>query len=97
GCGRGDGVGGRVADPHSGHVLAVSEAGGAAPEGAFQPRRRKGLSGGVKWLRPGPQLHLSPPIFGVGRDTAADGRDRLSLHNYAERLFPAAGYWVRLW
>ena len=38
--GRGRGFGDRVADPDAGHVLAVLEGAGAAPQGLFQPRGR---------------------------------------------------------
>ena len=78
----------------AGDVLAVPEAGGAAPQRRLQSRLRARLPGGAERLRPRAHLHLPPPIVGAGGDAPADGRHRLPLREDSKGLLPPAGYRV---
>ena len=66
------------------------------PPGRLSRGGRARFPGGAARLRPGAAIRLPPPVRDAGGDAGADGRDRLSLHDDPQGVFPAAGYRLHL-
>ena len=96
--GRGGRLGGRLADPDAGHVLAVSERSrGCIRKGRFNRGGRARLRGGAAGATTAACSFVFRHQFvGAAVDAAADGRDRLSLREDSEGIFPAAGHRLHL-
>ena len=90
-------LGRHLADPDAGDVLAVSE----GSEGLHPRAASTGRPSASSRRCCAPTTAASSSSFATSSSTllatlAADGRDRLPLHDDPEGLFPAAGYRLHL-
>src|SRR5262249_39585861 len=97
GVGRGSGLGGRVTDPDTGFVLAVSEGARATPDRPRQPVGRALFRVDDRSLRPRATFCLPPSIRDADVDLAANGRDRVPLRANSEGVLPSARHGYGFW